>query len=97
MKKIIKIDGNSTNEFTGNVKIKDLEEFLQEMKDLGYTHINIITDDGYFEVDFIPYYEHLETDAEYAQRLSREADFEEIVELNELRELKRLKEKYEKE
>ena len=96
MKKIIKIDGNSTNEFTGNVKIKDLEEFLDEMKDLGYTHINIITDDGYFEVDFIPYYERFETDKEYVQRLSREADFEEIFELNELRELERLKLKYEK-
>lgn len=94
MKKVIKIDGNSTNEFTGNVKIKDLEEFLQEMKDLGYTHINIITDDGYFEVDFIPYYERLESDAEYSQRLSRDACLKKLDEINELKELKRLKEKY---
>ena len=96
MKKEIKINGNSTNEFTGNVKIKDLESYLDEIKELGYTHIDIITDDGYFEVDFIPYYERFENDAEYSLRLSREADFERIVELNELRELKRLKEKYEK-
>ena len=94
MKKVIKIDGNTTNEFSGYNKISDIESYLEEMKDLGYTHIDIITDDGYFEVDFTPYYERFETDAEYSLRLSREADFKKIVELDELKELKRLKEKY---
>ncbi len=95
MKKVIRIDGNPTNEFTGNDKIKDLEEFLDEMKELGYTHIDIITDGGYFEVDFIPYYERLETDEEYEMRLSREACLKKFDEINELKELKRLKDKYE--
>ena len=94
MKKVIKIDGNTTSEFSGYNKISDIESYLEEMKNLGYTHIDIITDDGYFEVDFTPYYERLETDAEYSLRLSREADFKKIVELDELKELKRLKEKY---
>ena len=96
MKKTKRINGNSTNEFTGNVEIRDLEDFLDEMKNLKFTHLNITYNEGYEEVDFTPYYERFETDAEYVQRLSREADFEEIVELNELKELKRLKEKYEK-
>lgn len=96
MKKTKRIDGNSTCEFNGNVEIRDLEDFLDEMKNLKFTHLNITYDEGYEEVDFTPYKERLETDAEYVQRLSREADFEEIVELNELKELQRLKEKYEK-
>ena len=96
MKKIKKIDGNSTNEFSGYHKISDIESYLEEMKNLGYTHIDIITDDGYFEVDFTPYYESLETDAEYVQRLSREACLKKLDEIHELKELKRLKEKYEK-
>lgn len=96
MKKTKKIDGNSTNEFSGYHKISDIESYLEEMKNLGYTHIDIIYDFGYEEVCFTPYKERFETDAEYVQRLSREADFEEIVELNELKELQRLKEKYEK-
>lgn len=96
MKKTKRIDGNSTCEFNGNVEIRDLDDFLDEMKKLKFTHVNINFDDGYEEVCFTPYYERFETDAEYAQRLSREADFEEIVELNELKELQRLKEKYEK-
>lgn len=94
MKKVIQIDGNTTSEFSGYNKISDIESYLEEMKNLGYTHIDIITDDGYFEVDFTPYYERFETDAEYSLRLSREADFKKIVELDELKELKRLKEKY---
>lgn len=94
MKKVIRIDGNSTNEFTGNVEIRDLESYLDEIKELGYTHIDIITDDGYFEVDFTPYHERFENDAEYSLRLSREADLKKLDEINELKELKRLKEKY---
>lgn len=96
MKKTKRINGNSTYEFSGNFEIRDLEDFLDEMKKLKFTHLNITYDEGYGEVDFTPYYFRLETDAEYVQRLSREADFEEIVELNELKELQRLKEKYEK-
>ena len=97
MKKTKKIESNTTTCFTGNVEIRDLEDYLEEIKKLNHTHVNISYDEGYDEVGFLPYYNRFETDAEYAQRLSREADFEEIVELNELKELKRLKEKYEKE
>ena len=96
MKKIKRINGNSTNEFTGNVKIKDLEEFLDEMKKLTFTFINISCDDGYEEVNFTPYYERFETDEEYATRIQRDCDFDEKIRLYELKELKRLKEKYEK-
>jgi citrate synthase len=97
MKKTIQIDGNTTNEFSGYHKISDIEEYLKEMKTKGYTHIDIIYDAGYEEVDFVPYYERLETDAEYEQRLSRMADVDKNIKLNELKELERLKEKYEKE
>lgn len=96
MKKIKRINGNSTNEFTGNVKIKDLEEFLDEMKKLTFTFINISCDDGYEEVDFTPYYERFETDEEYETRMKNDAYFEETVRITELKELERLKEKYEK-
>ena len=96
MKKVIKIHGNTYFKYSGYSKISNIEIYLEEIKHQGYTNISIIYDSGYEEVTFVPYKERLETDAEYAQRLSREADFEEIFELNELRELKRLKEKYEK-
>ena len=96
MKKTIKIDGNRTLEFTGNVEIRDLEDFLEEIKDLKFTHINISYDKGYGEVDFTPYYNRFETDAEYELRMSRDKYFDETVRLNELKELERLKEKYEK-
>ena len=66
------------------------------MKTKGYTHIDIIYDAGYEEVDFVPYLERLETDKEYEQRLSRMADVDKNIKLNELKELERLKEKYEK-
>ena len=97
MKKTIKIDGYSTNEFSGYHTISDIEEYLKEMKTKGYTHINIIYDAGYEEVDFVPYLERLETDTEYERRMQRDEYFEETVRLNELKELERLKEKYEKE
>ena len=96
MKKTIQIDGTTTNEFTGNVEIRDLEDYLEEMKKLNYTHVNISYDAGYEEVDITPYYNRFETDKEYAIRLSREADYKENIELTELKELERLKEKYEK-
>ena len=70
LKKTIQIDGNTTNEFSGYRKISDIEEYLEEMKTKGYTHIDIIYDAGYEEVDFVPYLERLETDKEYEQRLS---------------------------
>ena len=96
MKKVIKIDGYSTNELSGYHTISDIEDYLEEMKTKGYTHIDIIYDGGYEEVDFVPYLERLETDAEYEQRMQRDGYFEETVRLNELKELERLKEKYEK-
>lgn len=96
MKKIIKIDGNTTNEFSGYNKISYLEDYLEEIKALGYTHINIIADDGYEEVEFVPYKERFETDEEYEIRIPREACLKKLDEINELKELKRLKEKYEK-
>ena len=96
MKKIIQIDGNTTNEFSGYNKISDIESYLEEMKNLGYTHIDVIYDAGYEEVDFIPYKERLETDEEYERRMKNDAYFEETVRITELKELERLKEKYEK-
>ena len=96
MKKIKKIDGNSTNEFSGYHKISDIESYLEEMKNLGYTHIDIIYDAGYDEVCFTPYKERFETDEEYATRMKNDAYFEETVRITELKELERLKEKYEK-
>lgn len=95
MKKTIQIDGYRTLEFTGNVEIRDLEDFLEEMKDLKFTHVNISYDAGCEEVEFVPYYNRFETDAEYEQRMQRDKYFEETVMLNELKELERLKEKYE--
>ena len=62
MKKTIKIDGNTTNEFSGYHKISDIESFLEEMKNLGFTHINITYDEVYDEIDFKPYYDRFETD-----------------------------------
>ena len=94
MKKVIQIDGNTTNEFSGYNKISDIESFLEEMKSLGYTHLDIIYDAGYEEVDFVPYKERLETDEEYERRMQRDGDFDEKIRLYELRELQRLKEKY---
>jgi hypothetical protein len=94
MKKTIKIDADSTYEFSGYHKISDIEEYLEEMKINDYTHIDIIYDTDYEEVGFTPYRERLETDAEHEMRLSREADYEENIKLHELKELNRLKEKY---
>jgi hypothetical protein len=97
MKEIKRVDGNTTNEFTGNVEIRDLEDYLEEMKKLNYTHVNISYDAGYEEVCFFPYYNRFETDQEYETRMQRIADTDKNIKLYELRELKRLKEKYEKE
>lgn len=95
MKKVIRINGVITTiPFTGHVEIIDVENYLQKMK--GYTHIEIIYDEGYKEVTFSPYYFRLETDEEYATRIKRDGDFDEKIRLYELKELKRLKEKYEK-
>lgn len=80
--------------FDSGILISDLQKSLNERIKLGFTHLNVSYDAGYEEVDFTPYYERFETDAEYVQRLSREADFKKIVEFDELKELKRLKEKY---
>jgi hypothetical protein len=96
MKKIKKINGNSTNEFTGNVEIRDLEDFIDEMKNLKFTHLNITYDEGYGDLNFTPYYERFETDEEYATRMKNDAYFEETFRITELKELQRLKEKYEK-
>lgn len=96
MKKILKIEGNSTSEFNRYNKIIDIELYLEEMRELGYTHIDIIYDSRYEEVDFTPYYDRIETDEEYETRMDNEAYFEETVRLTELKELERLKEKYEK-
>jgi hypothetical protein len=71
MKKEIQIDGNSTNEFTGNVEIIDLEDYLEEMKKLNYTHVNISYDAGYEEVCFFPYYNRFETDEECTSRKNK--------------------------
>ena len=97
MKKVIQIDGNTTNEFSGYNKISDIESFLEEIKSLGYTHLDIIYDAGYEEVDFVPYKERIETDEEYETRMQRVADVDKNIKLFELKELNRLKEKYEKE
>jgi citrate synthase len=94
MKKTIQIDGYSTNEFSGYHKISDIEEYLEEMKAKGYTHIDIIYDAGYEEVDFVPYYERLETDAEYERRMSREQSNLSAIEQSEIALMNRLKEKY---
>ena len=94
MKKVIKIDGNPAFEFNGLIDINYLKDYVKEMKDLKHTHINIFFDDGYKDVCFTPCSKRLETDAEYAQRLSRDADYEENIKIHELKELKRLKEKY---
>ena len=96
MKKVIQIDGNTTSEFSGYNKISNIESYLEEMKNLGYTHIDVIYDAGYEKVDFTPYYERFETDEEYATRMKRDGDFDEKIRLYELKELQRLKEKYEK-
>ena len=96
MKKIKKIDGNSTIEFSGYHKISDIELYFEEIKNLGFTHIIIDFDDGYDEVCFTPYKERLETDEEYEKRMKNDAYFEETVRITELKELERLKEKYEK-
>jgi hypothetical protein len=96
MKKEIKIDGNSTNEFSGYHKISDIELYFDEMKSLGYTHIIIDFDDGYDEVCFTPYKERFETDAEYEQRISIEQSNLSAIEQSEIALMNRLKEKYEK-
>jgi hypothetical protein len=94
MKKTIQIDGNPTNDFSGYHKISDIEEYLKEMKTKGYTHIDIIYDAGYEEVDFVPYLERLETDAEYERRMSREQSNLSAIEQSEIALMNRLKEKY---
>ena len=96
MKKTKRINGNSMFEFNGNVEIRDLEDYLEEMKKLNYTHVNISYDAGYEEIGFFPYYNRFETDQEYAIRMKNDAFFEETVRITELKELERLKEKYEK-
>ena len=95
MKKVIRIDG-VLSPFENGLLISYLQEYFELMKQQGYTNLDITYDERYGEVDFTPYYERFENDAEYSLRLSREADFKKIVELHELKELKRLKEKYEK-
>jgi hypothetical protein len=95
MKKVIRINGVITTlPFTGHVEIRDIENYLQKMKE--YTDIEIIYDDEYEQVTFSPYYFRLETDEEYATRMKNDAYFEETVRITELKELQRLKEKYEK-
>lgn len=94
MKKTIQIDGNPTNEFSGYHKISDIEKYLKEMKTKGYTHIDIIYDAVYEEVDFVPYLERLETDAEYERRMSREQSNLSAIEQSEIALMNRLKEKY---
>ena len=96
MKKVIRIDGNTTIKYSGYSKISDIEIYLEEIKQQGYNNLNIIYDVRYEEVTFVPYKERLETDEEYERRKSNEAVLDGITEHNELRELKRLKEKYEK-
>ncbi len=95
MKKVIRINGVITTlPFTGHVEIRDIENYLQKMKE--YTDIEIIYDNEYELVTFSPYYFRLETDEEYATRMKNDAYFEETVWITELKELERLKEKYEK-
>jgi hypothetical protein len=96
MKKTKRINGNSMFEFNGNVEIRDLQDYLEVMKKLNYTHVNISYDVGYEGVYFIPYYDRFETDEEYEKRMKNDAYFEETVRITELKELERLKEKYEK-
>ena len=96
MKKVIKINGNRRNHFAGDVEIRDLEDFLEEMKKLTFTHVNISYDDGYNEIGFIPYYNRFETDEEYERRITVEQIFSKEIEEVELKELERLKLKYEK-
>ena len=96
MKHLIKIKGNIRNEFSSYCKISDIEKYLEVIKGLGYTHVDIIYDEEYQEVRFTNYIERFETDEEYERRKSNEAVLDGITEHNELRELKRLKEKYEK-
>ena len=96
MKKVKRINGNSTFEFTGNVEIRDLEDYLEVIRKNKFTHLDIYYDEGYEGVDLMPYYDRLETDEEYATRMKNDAYFEETVRITELKELERLKEKYEK-
>ena len=71
MKKIIKIDNHTINELSGEIEISDIEEYLAEIKTKGYTHIDIIYDEGYGEIDFIPYYNRFETDEECTSRKNK--------------------------
>ena len=96
MKKIKRINGNWTNEFIGNVEIRDLEDYLEEMKKLNFTHVDISYEIGYDEIGFLPYYNRFETDEEYETRLSLEQSNLNEIEQAEIALMNKLKEKYEK-
>ena len=88
--KILKLSSHYLRWVDVTLSINDLKCDIEEMELMGITHVYIQGED--VEVDC--YKERLETDAEYAQRLSREACLKKFDEINELKELKRLKEKY---
>ena len=96
MKKVIKIKGNIRNEFSSYCKISDIEKYLEVIKGLGYTHIDIIYNEEYQEVCFTNYIERFETDEEYAHRITVEQIFSKEIEQAEIALMNKLKEKYEK-
>lgn len=76
--------------------IDEIRENLNELEQLGATHIDVEIDDDYgsYSVKITPKQERLETDEEYEKRIAYEKKLADRVRERELEQLAKLKAKY---
>lgn len=97
MRRSKRIDVDFYFDWTDGVKLSKLKEDIIKLEKLGVTDIEIelYTFYGSDGISIEAFYERLETEQEYEDRIEHEKRLKEGEKIRELAELKRLKEKYE--